>query len=99
MRCHECSGTGRVYTDDATCITCNGTGIEPLQPSPRGTEAPLAIAIRFIPHRLQRYDTCGDYYQMEDTLCVQVSELNDRREMLLVAIHELCEWALCQAKG
>ena len=63
----------------------------------------MRVVIESIPHKEQRYDTCGDYYQESDygydTLSIKVSELTDRREMLLVAIHELIEWALCQAKG
>ena len=80
------------------------------QASPRATvlSDPLRITINSIPHDRQRYDTCGDYYEAgyisAETgemkgLEVRVSQLADRREMLLVAIHELCEWALCQAAG
>src|SRR5271166_5621843 len=65
------------------------------------------ILIYFIPHAEQRYDTCGDYMFVscgyEDpkwaNLVIGVSKLKDRREMLLVAIHELIEWALCDTKG
>lgn len=59
---------------------------------------PLArILIEFINHSQQRYDTCGDYFLSDhpdmpsagEVLHVKVSRLPDRREMLLVAIHEL----------
>jgi len=68
----------------------------------------MRIVIRSVPHWKQRYDTAGDYYETgywsveggsEEGLDVVVSELADRREMLLVAIHELVEWALCEARG
>ena len=65
------------------------------------------IYIEFIPHALQRYDTCGDYRTevcgYEDARYVQtrisVSLMPDKRWMLLVAIHELIEWALCDQAG
>lgn len=76
-------------------------------PNPGGKKAAtvrdqqLLVSIASIQHDQQRYDTCGDYFVGDATgaLYVQVSHLPDRREMLLVAIHELCEWALCEAKG
>jgi hypothetical protein len=83
------------------CIDC-----ENAQASPRAT-VPPRIVIDLVPHQSQRYDTCGDYYMKKgyfmNTECtvlhITVSDTGDRREMLLVAIHELCEWAICQAKG
>lgn len=64
----------------------------------------IQIDIQSIPHSSQRYDTCGDYYLGknhidEQTLFINVSKLTDRREMLLVAIHELIEWALLDTLG
>lgn len=61
----------------------------------------MQILIESIPHKDQRYDTCGDYYNeyAGDTLRIKVSELADKREMLLIAIHELIEWAICDTKG
>jgi hypothetical protein len=82
------------------------------QPSPRGTVPavrgmnsewtfkPFRIIIDEIPHSDQRYNTCGDYFEAEDaSVVINVSQLVDRREMALIAIHELVEWALCQAAG
>lgn len=57
----------------------------------------LLVSIISVPHKEQRYDTCGDYYG--DPPMIVVSELPSRREMLLVAIHELIELALCEAEG
>lgn len=64
--------------------------------------SPIAL-IRGIPHVDQRYDTCGDWYYQEilggTALCINVSRLPDRREMFLVAIHELIEAFLCECAG
>jgi hypothetical protein len=59
----------------------------------------MRIIIDTIPHSDQRYNTVGDYFQAEDALVINVSQLADRREMLLIAIHELVEWALCDVAG
>ncbi len=69
----------------------------------------MKILIEPIMHSEQRYNTCGDYYFDEGpidigasdgpTLRIRVSELKDRREVLLIAIHELIEWALCDSVG
>lgn len=72
--------------------------------------ATLGILIQDIPHREQRYNTCGDYFEEKleyspelggypTLLHVKVSKLPSRREMFLVAIHELIELALCEAEG
>lgn len=53
-------------------------------------------------HWLQRYDTVGDWYiseALDRDLFIKVSTLPDRREMWLVAIHELIEAALCEVAG
>lgn len=57
----------------------------------------MRILIESIPHKDQRYDTCGDYQDFTSHIYISVSELPDKREMLLIAIHELIEWALCDA--
>lgn len=57
----------------------------------------LLVSIISVPHKEQRYNTCGDYYG--DPPMIVVSYLPSRREMLLVAIHELIELALCEAEG
>lgn len=61
----------------------------------------LRISIESIPHKQQRYNTCGDYFEASEGegVVINVSELPSRREMILVAIHELIEWALCEAEG
>ncbi len=61
----------------------------------------MKIIIETIKHSQQRYNTCGDYYYSDyaGADMILVSHLPDRREILLVAIHELIEMALCQVKG
>jgi hypothetical protein len=62
----------------------------------------LKIYISTIPHAIQRYNTCGDYYMVhsgfthEPTLALTVSKMADWRMEFLVAIHELVEYGLTQ---
>jgi hypothetical protein len=73
------------------------------QASPRATVLPLLVNIAAIPHKDQRYDTCGDWYYgylpLDETLVINVSSELSRHEMLLVAIHELIEAFLCECAG
>lgn len=95
--CKGC-GSSSYVTGTAYCSRC-----EPKV----AVNIPPRIVIDVVPHASQRYDTCGDYQLKNgyfvNTECtvlhITVSDTKDRREMLLVAIHELIEWALCQAKG
>jgi hypothetical protein len=56
-----------------------------------------SIRIEFVKHSDQRYNTCGDYFSGPLFDQIKVSLLPDRREHLLVAIHELIEMALCES--
>lgn len=95
--CKGC-GSSSYVTGTAYCSRC-----EPKV----AVNIPPRIVIDVVPHASQRYDTCGDYQLKNgyfvNTECtvlhITVSDTKDRREMLLIAIHELIEWALCQAKG
>lgn len=82
---------------DSSCSVPQEIKQNPLMPM-----SPMAL-IRGIPHSDQRYDTCGDWYYQEvlgsTVLCINVSRLADRREMFLVAIHELVEAFLCECAG
>jgi hypothetical protein len=71
------------------------------QASPRATVPRLSVSIESIPHEQQRYDTCGDWFTgaTHETLLIQVSELASKKEMFLVAIHELIEAFLCECAG
>ena len=59
----------------------------------------LNIEIKTIPHREQRYDTCGDWRIDGDNLTILVSDLGDWRLEYLVADHELREALLCRHRG
>ena len=59
----------------------------------------LNVEIRTIPHKSQRYDTCGDWYYEGDKLIILVSELGDWRKEYLVADHELREAMVCKHRN
>lgn len=59
----------------------------------------MKIVIETIPHKDQRYPTAGDYWDEDGVKHIHVSALGDSRMELLVAIHELIESALCDARG
>lgn len=58
-----------------------------------------SVAIRWIPHRQQRYETCGDWIIEGDKMTILVSDLGDWRMNMLVAVHELFEVVLCHDRG
>lgn len=55
--------------------------------------------IRIIPHKQQRYETVGDWYFIDGTLFIFVSDLGDWRYNFLVAFHEQAEAMLCLHRG
>ena len=58
------------------------------------------IIIEVIPHKNQRYSTCGDWQLPNpDTLAITVSDTGNDRSNMLVAIHELVEALLCMSQG
>jgi hypothetical protein len=60
----------------------------------------MDITIRTIPHKQQRYDTCGDYLNDDKgNLSVTISDLGDWKREFLVAEHELIEYVLCKIAG
>ena len=60
----------------------------------------MKIQIETIPHDAQRYPTVGDYWEDADgTEQVRVSKMIDWRYEMLVAVHELVEWALTRHRG
>lgn len=65
------------------------------------TDGITGVRITLLPHRLQRYDTCGDYLYDKDSgeLEIRVSQTADWRESITVAIHELVEASLVIQKG
>ena len=55
--------------------------------------------IRPIPHEMQRYETCGDYWDEGVLTEVRISTLGDARMEFCVMIHELIEEFLCKQRG
>jgi hypothetical protein len=49
-----------------------------------------------IPHKDQRYETCGDWQFLSEGLRIRVSDTGDHASNMLVAIHELIEATLCR---
>lgn len=60
----------------------------------------LEIHFKVIPSSEQRYPTCGDYWLDEDGVWqFRVSRMGNLFYEILVLIHELTEWAMCQVVG
>lgn len=60
----------------------------------------MNIIIETIPHKLQSYETVGDWRRDADgNLRIFVSREIGDKFALLVAIHELVEVALCEERG
>ena len=59
----------------------------------------MQITIKTIPHKKQRYATCGDWIVEDGNVNIFVSELGDWREEMLIAYHELREALLCIHRG
>jgi hypothetical protein len=64
----------------------------------------MKITIEVIPHKKQRYDTVGDWFWTNEgkpgeELTIRVSNMKDRRYVMLVAMHELAEVMLCREAG
>jgi hypothetical protein len=61
----------------------------------------VRIVIDSIAQSEQRYATCGDWITSphSPSLAIRVSRLEDKREMWLVAVHELVEALLCEHAG
>ncbi|MBV9499817.1 MAG: hypothetical protein JO138_10630 [Acidobacteriaceae bacterium] len=58
------------------------------------------MEIRTIPHSEQRYETCGDYWVDENGVQqVRISELNDWRYEVLIAVHEIVELSLARQRN
>lgn len=58
------------------------------------------INVEIIPHDKQRYPTVGDYWvDADNVLQVRISDLGNPQYHMLVLIHELVEWTLCESIG
>jgi hypothetical protein len=56
----------------------------------------LKINIKSIPHKKQRYNTVGDYWAKNGREQIRISNMQNWRYELLVAIHEIIEAFLCK---
>lgn len=60
----------------------------------------MNIAITVIPHKDQRYPTCGDWqFDKDGNLQIRVSDCGHWLHNFLIARHELDEAILCKANG
>ena len=60
----------------------------------------MKVIIKTIPHKKQRYETCGDWFRdKKGNLIINVSDMGDDRYAYLVAIHELVETLICEHDG
>jgi len=58
---------------------------------------PLMI-MNCVPHRMQRYDTVGDWYDASGVLHFTISKMDADKEIETL-LHEIFEWYLCQKAG
>lgn len=56
------------------------------------------INIKIIPHKKQRYETVGDYFEKKDSIEIRVSKMKRWKFEVLVTIHELIEYTLIKDK-
>lgn len=59
----------------------------------------MKVTTNFIPHRKQRYDTCGDWFNKGTHFTFNISKLPDWRYEALILIHEQIEAFLCAQRG
>ena len=58
------------------------------------------ISIKSIPHKKQRYETCGDWYtDKKGVMNIRVSNCGNEPSEFAVAIHECIEQFLCRLDG
>ena len=59
---------------------------------------PLML-VNCVPHRLQRYDTCGDWYSISGVQHITISKMDSADKEIETALHEMYEWYLCETEG
>lgn len=57
------------------------------------------IHVKTIRHKLQRYETCGDYFERKGVMEFRISQLRNSDYEFLIALHELIEWYLTHRAG
>jgi len=56
--------------------------------------------IEVIPHKLQRYETSGDWYTLSNGLLhFKISQRSDKKHEWLDAMHEQIEQFICELRG
>jgi hypothetical protein len=58
----------------------------------------MRIDFRVIPHRQQRYDTCGDYFKKAGWLHFRISRMKGAYPILAL-LHEIIEFFICRQRG
>ena len=59
-----------------------------------------SIIIKSIPHKKQRYETCGDWYKdKKGVMQIRVSDCGSETSEFAVALHEVVEQYLCRLTG
>jgi len=56
------------------------------------------MLVNVVPHKMQRYNTQGDYFMAHGVLHVYISQDNFKEE-LKTLIHEIAEWGLNEIEG
>ena len=63
-----------------------------------GKDATVQFTVSQVPHKMQRYETVGDWIPGKPAK-IMVSKMKDERYVFLVAIHEMIEYELCKMNG
>ena len=59
----------------------------------------MILEFKIIPHKKQRYKTCGDYFKKRGCWRFRVSKMKDARYSVLVFLHEIIEFFMCRLLG
>lgn len=57
------------------------------------------INIEFIDGKDQRYPTCGDYWETDNSYEFRITKQDNSDKNILILIHEIVEYFLCTKKG
>ena len=59
----------------------------------------IKVDIHSVNHNHQRYDTAGDWYFHNDGETIRVSDMDNWKYEMLLAVHELIEYIACTNEG
>lgn len=57
------------------------------------------INIKFIDGLEQRYSTCGDYWETDNSIEIRITKQDNPECNLLIMLHEMIEYILCEKRG